>query len=237
MGKRSRVFKSFSLKLLLAFIAPLGCVTDAKAQSAGLNTPKSTVQRYLFAWERGDYAAMHKLLTGNVRRQATPDQIRQAFTLTAQTPTERQTAGTKPFKVGRPARIVSTRARHLDSRHATVECRAVFNVTSESGVDYRKVFPRLMQEAKKRRQGFVAAGLALSFGPIEKGKLLNTAQKQARSFTGKTGEKFVTLDFHRYALVKEEGRWRIANALRVSAAPPIGTIHLYRDKLATIATR
>lgn len=126
------------------------------------------------AWERGDYAAMHRLLAPDTQARVTREELAAAYRDAAMTATASSVSADDPEVDGDIARLpISVRTRIFGTVNGTVE----LPVAEDGSVDWQPhhVFPGLRPgasldrrtEAPQRAQIVSADGKVLAEGPAE----------------------------------------------------------------------
>ena len=214
-----------------SFVVALGmaiALIGASRQQTEQQRATAVIGLYLTAWQRGDHATMHQLWTTDARDKVAVEQLQNAFKLESQGTDEekeqlRRLTGATYLVTGRPARIVAIQVKVLSDTRAIADCVAEFNFSSQVGLDFGLFLLQLLEEIKKEGHkdgGMRGFTLALALSAMAKTEQVNTAQGQIKSLNGVQGPPYITLYLRRFELVKEDGKWRIANAVTVSDQPP-----------------
>lgn len=212
----------------LCVIGTMGMASaDSSPQGADLERVRTVVGGYLAAWQKGDYTSMPQYWDAASRRQVRADQVVNAFEV-ASPGTEEQKArmrnawGVDYLITGRPSKIVDFRVRLLSDGRAVADAIAEFSPGSENGTDVLFLSPGFMEEFQKQGpndNGTKALVMAMALKAMLEGSEVNTAKGQSKTIYGVGGPPYIALHFRRYTLVREDGDWRIANAVTISDMP------------------
>lgn len=226
----------FSAFLFLQCWAVCGaCNAASQVQSQTEPQVYSVVISYLKAWQKGDYNTMYSLWDSKSRQAVTPEQLSRFLSVDITGNSENEVAvrqllgGARQILRGRIASVVSVKEHPETSEYATADCTVQTTYQSLNGIAYARLLPDLLKQAKaldaQTKKGDNAFAVAMISLGADKPHNLSTTGNGFQAFThgqdavDKQGP-YITLYLHQYVLVKEQGQWRIANAVTVSDQPP-----------------
>lgn len=230
-----QINKNFWLLTSLFFCLAVASATKA-AEPQTQQEAYAVVSNYLAAWHKGDYNTMYALWDARSRQAVTPDQLSHVLTVDITGDTQdgvkiRQLlGGASQLLRGRIASVVSVKVHPETSDYATADCEVQTTFQSLNGVAFVRLLPDALKQAKatdaqtKRGDGTLAVAL-FALG-ADKPEVVSTFNKDFRAYTYGQDLKnergpYTTLYVHKYTLVKEQGQWRISNAVTVSNEPPV----------------
>ena len=222
---------------LLAFLT-LGCFLACITQSSTAQAqeqPLSVVSSYLSAWRHGDYTTMYGLWDAKSRQSVTLDQLHHVLTVDikgdSQDDVKRRQllGGASQILRSRIAAVVSVKVHPETSDYATADYVVQTTFQSLKGIQFVLLLPDLLKQAKAddtqtKHSDSSLAVVAAALG-ADKPALVSTTNNNYEAIThgqdvqDKQGP-YITLYLHQFILVKEQGQWRIANAVTVSDQPP-----------------
>ncbi len=208
-----KVWISASIFFLCSVAA--GAQAQAERQTFYTEQPFYVVSNYLSAWETGDDDTMYSLLDKRSRQSVTPDQLKHFFTITVPTggrnevPYQELPKGFDQALRGRITSVIGIVAHVETDEYATVDCTVETTLRSLNDATYPPDLLRLVAPVAAMDKPVYLNTLDGSFKTITHGQ----------DYQDKQGP-YVTLYLHRYVLVKENGQWRISNAITVADRSP-----------------
>jgi len=225
-------------KKVCLLICLLFCFSLASASKAAEPEPQqavySVVSNYLTAWREADYNTMYSLWDAKSRQAVTLDQLRHA--LTVDTTGNSQDAvkarqlldGASQLLRCRIASVISVKVNPETNDYATADYKVQTTFQSLNGIAFVRLFPDALKQAKasdaQTKRGDATLAVALFALGADKPEEVSTLNNNFRAFThGQDGKDeqgpYLTLYIHKYILVKEQGQWRISNAVTISDQP------------------
>jgi|GEM_PF-2213143 len=230
-----QICKSYWLFISLFFCfssaLPVEALEPQSQQEVG-----SVVNKYLAAWCAGDGNTMYKLWDAKSRQTVTPDQLSHVLAVDITGDSQdamklrQMLGGANQRPRCRIASVVSVKAHPETTEYATADCRVQTTFQSLNGVAFAPLFSEELKRAKatdtQTKRGDATLAVALFALIADKPQEVSTLNNNFRAFTHGQDSKekqgpYITLYIHQFTLVKEQGQWKISNAVSVSDQQPV----------------
>lgn len=209
---------------------------EAQAEGQAQQQAYLTVSNYLAAWQRGDYKAMYMLWDVKSRNSVTADQLRNLLTVDITGSTEDEVrgrqllGGASQILRSRIASVVSIQIHPQTNEYATADYTVQTTFQSLNGIAYASLLPDLLKQARandaRSKQSDSTLAVTVAAIGMSKPAVVSTQSNDFQVIThgqdarNKQGP-YISLYIHQYTLVKEQGQWRISNAVTISEQPPV----------------